>query len=96
MYFIMPPRPLPIFSHCVLIIRLLAFIKQTLTTLCFVSLPFLHRFLLQASVFLDPRNNLSPAGWDTTLPLTSSEHFPHQLITSWSVLLLTWSVQIVS
>jgi hypothetical protein len=53
----MPPRPLPIFSHCVLIISLLAFIKQTLTTLCLVSLPFLCPLLLQASVLLDPRNN---------------------------------------
>jgi hypothetical protein len=44
LYFIMPPQPLPIFSHCVLIIRLLGFIKQTLTTLCLVSLPFSARF----------------------------------------------------
>ena len=57
LYFIMPPQPLPIFSHCVLIIRLLAFIKQTLTTLCLVLLPFLRLFLLQAFILLDPRNN---------------------------------------
>jgi hypothetical protein len=53
----MPPQPLPIFSHCVLIIRLLVCIKQTLTTLCLVFLPFLCPFLLQASVLLDSRNN---------------------------------------
>jgi hypothetical protein len=37
---LIPPQPLPIFSHCVLIVRLLAFIKQTLTTLCLVLLLF--------------------------------------------------------
>ena len=35
----------------------LCLIKQTLTTLCLVSLPFLHSFLFQALVLLDPRNN---------------------------------------
>ena len=82
LYFIMPPRPLPIFSHCVLIIRLPASIKQTLTTLCLVSLPFLCPFLLQALVLLHPQNNLScwtgqvtPSTWCLRHePLPSQDH----------------------
>lgn len=52
LYFIMPLQPLPIFSHYVLIISLLAFIKQTLTTLCLVLLPFLCYFSLRPWSFL--------------------------------------------
>ena len=49
--------PSPFFSNCVLITWLLAFIKQTLTTLCLVLLPFLRPLLLQALVLLNPQNN---------------------------------------
>ena len=82
MYFIIPLDLSLIFSCCVLIIRLLASMKQTLTTVCLVLLPFLHRFLLQASQS-SMTHRITKSCWmgqDTKLYYTILPQWDHLLL----------------
>lgn len=75
---LIPHQPLPIFSHCVLIIRLLAFIKQTLTTLLGLT-SFSHPFSFRFAVPLVPTNNWVLLNGTGEKKLYLFTHFPLSL-----------------